>query len=363
MPFGRSSYTDILPEFRTVSAREVDQIIALVNKWPDVIREVDDLEVPHSVDKPFPELRLHRDGWLCRLQPTQCHHISGSEGSMRKHFTNTHRTSIFGEKGRPTRRRKEQKVNEEGIHPGYDRVVCQRFFPSRYKSQYFQVRQPDTVAIKSTERLVPVWQQARELLSQTRSTIEEAGRIVVQEGNARDVNAWLERTGWDRYLVDMEVNRLLECVEEPDEESERELWMIWRGVEEMAQGCQSTVVSKVGLWVRFEAIRTEKHQTRYVPLQAYMDRRAVREHARPWKEILMFIGRTLGRQEWKKPRYKLTKEQKKIWKQLWTVAGEEYVQLRGEEGSKGQDDSKSGDADDGKHRGHLARLPYTCLNF
>ena len=97
----------------------------------------------------------------------------------------------------------------------------------------------------------------------------------------------------------------------------------------MVQECQQTVVSRAGLYIRFEAIRTEKHQTRYASLKGYIDRKAVVEHARPWKQILMFIGRTQGEQEWQKPKYKLKKGQKKAWKHLWRVAKDEYSRAQG----------------------------------
>lgn len=87
-------------------------------------------------------------------------------------------------------------------------------------------------------------------------------------------------------------------------------------MDRIVQECQETVVSKAGLYIRFEAIRTEKYQTRYAPLKGYIDRKAVIEHAQPWKQILMFIGRTQGLQEWKKPKYQLKKGQKKAWKHL-----------------------------------------------
>lgn len=95
-------------------------------------------------------------------------------------------------------------------------------------------------------------------------------------------------------MVDVEVEKLFECAAAPNEKTEPELWMIWQGMDCMVQECQQTVVSRAGLYIRLKAIRTERHQIRYIPLKGYMDRKAVVEHARPWKQILMFYRAHAG---------------------------------------------------------------------
>ncbi|KAL9577626.1 MAG: hypothetical protein Q9212_006246, partial [Teloschistes hypoglaucus] len=208
------------------------------------------------------------------------------------------------------------------------------------RSHYFQVRQSDVVRPRTADRIIPVWDQAVKAMEDKVKQVTAEYQKVITEGSDREVNQWLERAGWDKYLAGVEVGKLLNCIAAPDEESERELWMIWRGMDGMVQECQQTVVSRAGLYIRFEAVRTEKHQTRYTPLKGYMDRKAVVEHARPWKQILMFIGRTQGKQEWKKPKYKLKKGQKKAWRHLFRVAGDEYTR------SQGVIDQESGEESD-----------------
>jgi len=127
--------------------------------------------------------------------------------------------------------------------------------------------------------------------------VEAEHQKVIVEGTDWEVNQWLEWAGWDKYLADIKVNKLLDCVAAPNEETEQELWMIWQAMDRMVQECQNTIVSRAGLYIWFEAVQTEKHQTQYTPLKGYMDRKAVVEHAQLWKQILMFIGRTQGEQE------------------------------------------------------------------
>ena len=46
-------------------------------------------------------------------------------------------------------------------------------------------------------------------------------------------------------------------------------------MDEMIKHCQHTATTRVSIFVRFEAVRTEKHQTRYQPLQGYMNTKLV----------------------------------------------------------------------------------------
>ncbi|KAL2045418.1 hypothetical protein ABVK25_012130 [Lepraria finkii] len=91
-------------------------------------------------------------------------------------------------------------------------------------------------------------------------------------------------------------------------------------MDEMMRHCQQTVIRRVGVSVRIEAIRTEKHQTRYQPLQAYMDGQSIQQYSRPWKQMVMFIGRTQGPCEWTAPKYKLRGRQRTAWRGLMRLA-------------------------------------------
>ena len=53
--------------------------------------------------------------------------------------------------------------------------------------------------------------------------------------------------------------------------------------------------------MRPEAIRTEKHRTRYQPLQPYMDAAGFTKYGRPWKQVLISIARTQEPHEWESP--------------------------------------------------------------
>ena len=108
------------------------------------------------------------------------------------------------------------------------------------------------------------------------------------------------------------------------------LTAIWQAMDDMIQHCQQTVIHRVGIFVRLEAIRTEKHQTRYHPLQGYMNAKLVQEYGRPWKQIVMFIGRIYQQREWKVPIYRFNRKQRTAWEKI-IVKARDLIENDGQE--------------------------------
>ena len=140
----------------------------------------------------------------------------------------------------------------------------------------------------------------------------------IQGGERDKVNLWVERTQWLPYLVGMERADLMACIEEPaakadprsDNEAEPVEAAIWEAMAGLLRFSQASVIERVGVFVRLEAIRTEKHQTRYQPLQPYMDKEAIVKHTRPWQQALMFFARTQKEHAWKSPQYRFKRRQR-----------------------------------------------------
>jgi hypothetical protein len=84
----------------------------------------------------------------------------------------------------------------------------------------------------------------------------------------------------------------------------------------LARLSQTSVIHRVGVFVRLEAIRTEKHQTRYQLLQPYIDEKSIGEHVRPWQQMLIFFARTQREHAWKSPKYRFTRRQREAWEAL-----------------------------------------------
>jgi hypothetical protein len=203
-------------------------------------------------------------------------------------------------------------------------VHCQRLFSSRYGSQYFQVHQPDDNGPDIVPDGNAAWAQVGEHMAKAWANVEAQAQNTIQAGEKDEVNPWVERTQWLPYLVGMERPELMACVEEPvaepdprqEQQAEPVEAAMWAAMDGLARLSQTSVINRVGVFVRLEAIRTEKHQTRYQPLQPYMDEKSISDHARPWQQMLMFFARTQREHAWKSPKYRFTRRQREAWEAL-----------------------------------------------
>ncbi|TKA55481.1 hypothetical protein B0A49_13343, partial [Cryomyces minteri] len=222
-----------------------------------------------------------------------------------------------------------------------------------------------------------VWARLRQKLVATRTSIENKARSTIQEGEADEVSPWLERAQWHQYLVGLERPELISCVEEPNKKEEPVEAAIWEAMHGLVRVCQQSVRARVGVFVRMEAIRTEKHQTRYQPLQPYMDGKALGDYSRPWKQVLMFFARTQKEHGWRSPKYRFTGRQREAWEELVDQAergvdnGEERAEeegsQEGEESEEEVEDTSSNDSvrteekEDEEEK--LSAVQKACLQF
>ncbi|KAI8930521.1 hypothetical protein NX059_012133 [Plenodomus lindquistii] len=319
-----------------------------VDSWAGLIQYAGELEVPSQVIKPIHQLPVYQDGLMCRLAPDHCRQIFRSQRVMKNHWRDAHEWSPAEREGRPSQ--VEQKEIQDRMDKYCKKVHCQRLFVQGQGSQYFEVRQPgDNSPEPVSMDRGATWAQVGEQMARAWANVETRAQNTIQAGEKDEVNPWLERTQWMPYLVGMERPDLLACVEEPvaepdprqEQQAEPMEAAIWTAMEGLARFSQASVIHRIGVFVRLEAIRTEKHQTRFQPLQPYMDEKSIGNHTRPWQQILMFFARTQREHTWKSPKYRFTRRQQEAWEAL-VEAAEGSV-----EGAEDEDEDEEIEADDG----------------
>lgn len=212
------------------------------------------------------------------------------------------------------------------VEEGCKRVHCQQLFGNRHGSQYFEVQPPqgDGPQPVPTEGEA-AWARVGEAMEKAWAGVKERVQNTIQEGSQDEDNPWLRRTGWEPYLKDLSRPELLACIEEPntdpDKDEEPVEAAIWSAMAGLARFSQASVVKRIGIFVRLEAIRTEKQQTQFKPLEAYMDKASISKHTRPWQQVLMFFARTQREHNWTSPTYRLTQRQRDAWEVLVELAG------------------------------------------
>ncbi|RHZ43137.1 uncharacterized protein CDV56_101138 [Aspergillus thermomutatus] len=194
------------------------------------------------------------------------------------------------------------------VQQGFKVVTCQRFFPSRKGSHYIWVQCPNQQPMEqprltpthhiqtAVDEVIQAWEQAQ---------AQAKAQQTVQASELTDANPWLRMTGWANYLQGNQANDLLACVAAPEEEprdaTEQRVQVIWDTMEQVARKSQRSV-QRCGQAIRVEAVRSEKGQTPYRLLLAYMNEAAIKKHA--------------------SPKYGMTARQRKKWRQLWQLAGQ-----------------------------------------
>ncbi|KAG9382320.1 DUF3505 multi-domain protein [Pyrenophora tritici-repentis] len=178
---------------------------------------------------------------------------------------------------------------------GMDRSTLRSRHPARMEKARNRAR-----------RRAAAWARVGEQMAKAWADIEKRAQTTIQEGERDEVNPWLERTQWLPYLVGMERPDLLACIEEPvaepdarqEQQAEPVEAAIWAAMDGLARFSQASIIDRIGVFIRLEAIRTEMHQTRFQPLQPYMDKNAIKEHG------------------WKSPKYRFTRRQREAWEVL-----------------------------------------------
>ena len=251
-----------------VKRKQAEVVAEEVSQWAGLIEYASELEVPGQAVQAIHPLPIYTDGLMCRIEPDRCRQIFRSQRVMKNHWREAHDWSPAEREGRPSR--VEQKKIQGCISKGCKTVHCQRLIVQGQGSQYFQVHGPRD----DNPNVVPVdgeaaWAQVGEQMARAWESIEKRAQNTIQGGERDEVNPWLERTQWLPYLVGMERPDLLACVEEPvanadprkDEEAEPVEAAIWAAMDGLARFSQASVIDRIGVFVRLEAIRTEKHQT------------------------------------------------------------------------------------------------------
>ncbi|KAI7422965.1 hypothetical protein KC368_g19205, partial [Hortaea werneckii] len=202
-----------------------------------------------------------------------------------------------------------------------------------------------------------------------------------------EVNPWLRRTGWVPYLEGFSSRDILRLIEEPaDDEAallsqvdesdanvfrERVAAVIWHAVADVARISQETV-SRSGVMLRFESIRTEAHQNMYHPLDPYQTRDSIARQGRYWQQIVIFVVRARQEHARQAPPFKFNRRQDRAYQRLMAAA--EAVVTQGEESDPSDDsDASSADDSDAEYasirsappppRQTLTELQSACLSF
>jgi RecQ family ATP-dependent DNA helicase len=357
----RAKHNMSASDAKVIADRYIDKVRYTQSSGP--------FQVPQSIEQAIPQLPLFTDGLLCEVDTDGCHYVCRKLESMLQHCRLKHGWTRFAHRGQPN------KVHARRVKmmPWRQNIHCQQFFAGGRHSGFFEVRQPrlqesSQQPHSQSESNFDAFSQFIERGEQRLAEARRALSGTIGDGEADEINQWLERTRWTIKLRKLERADLMACIAEPDGTEEPIHTAIWGAMEELIKIAQDTVKLKAGIFLRMEAIRAEKNQRRYRPLQPYRSEKTLHDNVRPWQNILMFFARTRDRRKWKRLRWKFTQQQERAWKTLEICATRSASgrisdsERERDEGGQASDLEQSQSSTDTTKRS-LTSLQKACLQF
>lgn len=178
------------------SALRQAAVTAMLDRPEPVFDPTQESCVPPAPESPpIPGLPVHQ-GYRCPY----CPYVARSTGTLSKHQREIHPEIPRARPGRPLTRRQTLLVAEPLV------VSCQRFFPSRAGSSFFQVTPPAqtqrTRQAAAMSEVDFIRSQVEDALAQDAATVKAAEQLVPDpiSKDSTEVSPWLELTRWPEYL-------------------------------------------------------------------------------------------------------------------------------------------------------------------
>jgi hypothetical protein len=193
----------------TVALREAVLTEMLKRPWIDPAKRP--CLIPSPGDPPIPGLPVYQ-GYGC----PHCPYVSRSTETLQRHRRETHR-DLDPPCGRG--RQPQWQAKAGGRRLANRTVSCQRLFPNRHGSQFFEVTcaatSPSKQALRATVPMTPaeriracVDQALRE--EQAAAEIED-GQVPATDPHPTAVSPWLELTRWPEYLRGQDLAAVAFC--------------------------------------------------------------------------------------------------------------------------------------------------------
>ena len=287
------------------------RIIYEVKSIPGIIRSQDKLRqysVPEYVDKPIPIIAKPKtDGIQCQL----CSYITRQEQGMRDHCRHVH-----GWKNDWKQADNFKKKSQEGrVVPWTTNIRCQRLFPSRAGSGWFEVGGGRSIESPKANQDSEIMNRVRQFHNRQEQRFKEAEKeAVIEEVDQKlEANAWLGRVGWSTHLDKLDPERL-RAMTGPAGDEEGVLRQICESLDRAMESARGVCrASKVGLSALFEINRREVGKKPAQPFDARMEEDSWMRYKDVWRKIICVWYRTQQQDEETRPPYQFTSTQQATW--------------------------------------------------
>ncbi|KAI8682258.1 hypothetical protein NCS56_00348100 [Fusarium sp. Ph1] len=320
-----------------VSKKRAKRISRAIGAKPGVIRNQKELREwtppPPMISRVPIITEPKEDGLACQ----SCQYVVREERRIKKHYRERHQWINPRKRGRCNK----GAIDQEQAIPWRTGVRCQRFFPSRVASGWFEVERDgggDQIGRIGRQEADESERRAaflNRIQQEDEANFESEAKARIQDANDKwEAETWLSRSGWARHLDGIERDQL-RAVLQPIGDNEpvlQRMWEIFERVLDEAYAAASQCYP--GTAELFEIERKEAHITTDKPFQGIMEPDAWERYKAWWRTLIS------------------------IWKRLesWKVHNEDGSSS--EDNSDGSSDDSSEDISDEGGSSPCPRPPY-----
>ncbi|KAK4118462.1 hypothetical protein N657DRAFT_583588, partial [Parathielavia appendiculata] len=251
---------------RPIGSKERTEIGRAVREIPGIIHNQAQLRrfvYPPPTTEAIPFIAPPQaDGLRCDT----CSYIARTPQRIQAHCRERHGWRNDWQRGGNVAKRAKQ----ERRLPWTAGIRCQRFFPSRAGSGWFEVGRGSAGEAASNGEGETL-DQRLERMHGAQVARFQARRRGIEDGNDKaEPNRWLQRVGWAGHLAGLDRGRLGGSVEAigPDEAVLRGMW---ESVERVAERARAAVLKRGGHAVLFEINKKEVHIKPSKPFEGRME--------------------------------------------------------------------------------------------
>ncbi|KAJ5104276.1 hypothetical protein N7532_004805 [Penicillium argentinense] len=221
---------------------------------------------------------------------TQCQFVTRSEGWMQKHVR-THQLTPRRQ-GRPRKTKPTIALTQPQAGSDlWEKVYCQRFFPSGPQSRFFRVApllEPTTADLVD-----PIRAQIYEQIRQCEQKEKEYNQVITTDRDYSEYSPWLEKTRWRDYIHGYTFTELTALAYMPDPVREPILQLWIRSLDTVVdQALESVTNHRINVFDQArinsfvdDAYRRPSHRPVFFHLKPSTDQR----YRRIWKRLLCFV--------------------------------------------------------------------------
>jgi len=259
---------------------------------------VTDLVIPTQPVPSIDGLDVFVDGLQCAIPGCDCKYITRSKKKMQIHARDIHHRAKQ-RPGRPAKGRESDMASEN--QTWMSDVKCQQFVKVGPMSKLFEVRLAGAGEYSAVTRVGTTeadWRLRFEAMRKMMKAMREklaAGLDLVHKGIKGDVNPWVDRTGWARYLEGHRRRKLLPLLNPVDAETEPDVCEIQRRLDKVIRIAQETTARRVATSTRQEINRKDIHSEAKKPFNPYMEADTFKRYSNEFKCIIRYILRVWKR--------------------------------------------------------------------